>query len=231
MKLRIKIIEAHEGDQALACVKEHRPDLVLSDVVMPGMDGFELCRQLKNDDSLRHIPVVLLTARADETDKLQGLGCGADDYVVKPFNTQELLARLAGLIRSRKELRTQFSKEVILRPSSVVVQAEDERFIERVLETIESHMGDSTFTVEQLADELAISPRQLGRKVRALSKKTPTALLWELRLARAAQLLEAQAGTVSEVAYRVGFKSPSHFSTAFRKVYGMAPSAFAKLTS
>ena len=222
------IIEAADGEEALAQVQAHRPDLVLSDVMMPGMDGFELCRRLKSDEALHHIPVILLTARAGESDTVQGLEYGADDYVVKPFSTEELRARMDGLIRSRRELRRQFSREVVLQPSGVVVQPEDEAFLERVLEIVEVHMDDSTFGVDRLADELAISSRQLSRKLRSLTKKTPAALIWEIRLARAAQLLEAHAGTVAEVAYSVGFKSASHFSTAFRKAYGVSPSAFAE---
>jgi len=223
------VIEAANGDDAWAKLLKQPPALIVSDVMMPGLDGFELCRKIKSNESLRHIPIMLLTALAGESEAVKGFDCGADDYLEKPFSPAELRARVAGLIRSRNDLRSKFSREVVLKPSNVIVQAEDEAFLERVVAIIEDHISDSHFGVSQLADELGVSSRQLGRKIRATTEKTPTALIWEIRLTRAAQLLQSHSATVAEVAYRTGFKSPSHFSTAFRRKYGVAPRAFADL--
>jgi transcriptional regulator GlxA family with amidase domain len=192
--------------------------------MMPRLDGFALCRALKADEALRTIPVMLLTARASEEDRLNGLEGGADDYLSKPFSRRELEARVANLILSRRQLRRQFSREILVKPAEVVVQAEDEVFLERVLGVLETHLSDSTFTTDRLAGALGLSRRQAERRVKDATGETPPRLLRRMRLERAAQLLRARPGSISEVAYMVGFESPSHFARVFREKYGVAPS-------
>ena len=223
LEARYRIVEAADGEAGLAAARQHTPDLVLSDVMMPKLDGYALCQKLKADERLRHVPVVLLTAKAAEEDALQGLGCGADDYLPKPFNAEALRARVANLIATRRRLRAQFSREVVVQPSGVVVPSDEEAFLERVLAVIEAQMEESGFGVEALAEEVGVSARQLRRRVRAVTGESPGALVRRMRLERAGQLLEARVGTVAEVGYRVGFESASHFSKAFREHFGHAP--------
>ncbi|HMB77945.1 MAG TPA: two-component regulator propeller domain-containing protein [Kiloniellaceae bacterium] len=218
-----RLLEAADGTAGLEAAREHRPDLVLSDVMMPGLDGYALCRALKADEVLRTIPVMLLTARASEADRIYGLEGGADDYLSKPFSRRELEVRVANLILSRRQMRRQFSREIRVKPTDVVVQAEDEAFLERVLEVLEAHLSDSTFTTDRLADAVGLSRRQAERRVKEVTGETPPKLLRRLRLARAAQLLKARPGSISEVAYTVGFNSPSHFAMVFRERYGVSP--------
>jgi DNA-binding response OmpR family regulator len=218
------VLEAADGETGLALIRRHHPDLVLSDVMMPKLDGYALCRAVKADEDLRHIPVILLTAKAGETDRIQGLEGGADDYLTKPFSIRELEVRVANLILSRAHLRNQYSGKLQVPLTNVVIPSGDEAFMQQVLEVMNRHLGDSNFSTDWLAGELSLSRRQVERKVKTLMKKTPPELMQQMRLERAAQILEARPGSIAEVAYAVGFKSPAHFSATFRKAYGHTPS-------
>jgi signal transduction histidine kinase/ligand-binding sensor domain-containing protein/DNA-binding response OmpR family regulator len=226
-----RILEAVDGADGLATARETAPDLVLSDVMMPKMDGYALCQALKADERLRTIPVVLLTAKAGAQETVDGLKGGADDYIVKPFHMDELKARLATLIRGRRLARRQFSREIVVQPADVVVQPEEEAFLERVLDIVEAQLGDSTFGAGAMADAVGLSRRQFERRLKAITSETPAELLRRMRLERAQQLLAARSGTIAEVAYAVGFRSPSHFSKAFRNAFGVSPSAFSENAS
>jgi len=222
-----RVLEAKDGGQGLEMARRLLPDLVLSDVMMPGMDGYDFCRALKEDPETEFIPVVLLTARAAAEDRLEGLENRADDYVTKPFDVRELLARIDNLIASRKRLRERFSAPgVTLHAEAVDVEPTDETFLERVRVVIEENLGDEAFTVERMAREVAHSRGHLHRRLRALLDESPSELLWRMRLERAAMLLEAGAGSISEIAYAVGFKSVSHFSNRFLDHFGARPSAY-----
>ncbi|HMB93879.1 MAG TPA: two-component regulator propeller domain-containing protein, partial [Rhodothermales bacterium] len=221
-----RVVEAADGEAGLAQAQAHRPDLILSDVMMPRMDGYALCRALKADETLRAIPVVLLTARANEQDTVLGLETGADEYLTKPFSASELRARVANLIATRQQLRMQFSREVRVEPAGIAVASEEAAFLERILAVIEDHLGDSTFNVEMLAAEMGLSSRQLTRRVRAVTGEAPGRLIRRLRLERATYLLEAHVSTIAEVAYAVGFQDADHFSKQFRRVYGVPPSRY-----
>lgn len=207
--------------------EDRTPDLIISDVMMPGLDGFALCHALKEDDTLAHVPVVLLTARADEASKLEGLGEGADDYLAKPFSADELLARCENLIEVRRRLRARFSGEVVVRPTDVVVEHEEVDWLEEVKAVCEAHIADAGFGVDWLADTLDVSTRTLQRRLKAASGLTPGAFLRTMRLERAAQLLEQDAESVTEVAAAVGYTDAESFSRAFRQGFGMPPSAYA----
>lgn len=226
-----RVLEATNGTEALALAKSVLPDLIVSDVMMPEMDGYALCQALKHDTELDYVPVILLTARADQDDKLQGLSKGADDYLTKPFSARELTARVDNLITSRHRLRIRFSQQTPLPPtpsSEEPVVDTDEAFLAQVQATIEAHLGDETFSVERLAEAVHMSRVHLFRRLRTLRDCTPTEWIFEIRLNRAQQLLDGNAGSVSEVAYAVGFKSVSHFSTRFRSRFGVSPSAYRK---
>ncbi|MDJ0835596.1 MAG: two-component regulator propeller domain-containing protein [Acidobacteriota bacterium] len=222
-----RVIEADNGETGLMMALELVPDLVLSDVRMPGMDGFALCRRLKTDEKTSHIPVVLLTAKATTKSNITGLETGADDYLVKPFNARVLLMRIHNLIESRRRLRERFSREMILKPTEIAITSADQVFLQKAVATLERYMGDSRFGVYELAEELGFSRRQLQRKLKALTNKTPAVFIRQIRLERAAQLLKERAGNVAEVAYAVGFNKPQYFSTLFRETFGKNPSEYA----
>ena len=219
-----RLLEAADGAEALALARQHRPDLILSDVMMPGMDGLTLCRALKADERLRAIPLVLLTAKAADADAVEGYGCGADAYVTKPFAMDVLQARLAALIAARHRLRDQYARTLRLAPADIEVPAAEEAFLTGVLAAAEAHLGASTFGVDALAEAVGLSRRQLERRLKETLGEAPAALLRRLRMERAAQLLEAGAITVQEVAAAVGYRSASHFARAFREHFGHAPS-------
>ncbi|MEM1116736.1 MAG: ATP-binding protein [Bacteroidota bacterium] len=223
---RYRVIEAADGQAGLEAARAHGPDLVLSDVMMPEMSGVDLTRALKADARLGDVPVVLLTARADEDSVLDGLGAGADDYLSKPFSPAELLARVDNFVSARRELRARYSDEVQIGPTKVAVPSAEAAFLQQARDVVEARLGDATFGVEALAEAVGLSRRQLGRRMRDALDTSPSQFVRELRLARAAQLLEQDAGTVAEVAYAVGYRDPEHFSKQFRKAYGATPSAY-----
>ncbi|WP_310394983.1 7TM diverse intracellular signaling domain-containing protein [Hymenobacter sp.] len=222
-----RVLTAAEGEAGLAQITDTLPDLVVSDLMMPGLDGLELCRRLKTDERTSHIPVVLLTARTADDSRLAGLELGADDYLTKPFRPQELRARVRNLLRQRELLRRRFAREVTLQPRDIAITSADEAFLTRALAVVERELANADFDVEQFAAALHLSRIQLYRKLKALTDQAPTDFVRTLRLRRAAQLLAAQAGNVADVAYQVGFTNLSYFSKCFREQFGHVPSEHA----
>lgn len=223
-----RVVEAADGMQALALTREMLPDLVVSDVTMPLLDGFDLTRTLRADPETDFLPILLLTARATTDETVTGLASGADDYLTKPFDMSELLARIAGLIASRRRLAERSSSPA---PHPVAptddTPAADTAFLTHLLGIAREHLSDEAFGVEHLAATAGQNRSTLYRRLRDLTGQTPSTFLRRTRLKRAAELLTSGEGTVSEVAYAVGFKSVSHFSQAFRRAYGVTPSAYA----
>ena len=228
-----RVIEAADGSEGLERARQLTPDLVVSDVMMPGLDGNALFRSLRDDPELELVPVVLLTAKASHESRIQGLRDGVDDYLVKPFDARELRARVDNLIASRRRLLERVAPQSPPRPprslrvSEVRVTPADESFLARVQALVEERLGDPELSVGALADALGCDRSYLLRKLRSLTGEAPSALIRSLRLQRAEQLLRDGAGPVSEIAYSVGFKSVAHFSNAFHERYGERPSAFA----
>ncbi len=221
-----EIIEATNGVEGVKKATTLLPDLVISDVMMPDLDGYGLCAQLRKEERTRSIPIILLTAKATEEGTLQGLHHGADDYIYKPFSVRELKARVQNLITRREDLRQRYRREVFVKPGEVTVLSLDEAFLQRAIERVEANMANPTFSVDALAAEMSLSRRQLQRKLRDLAGQSPSDFIRHLRLQRAAQLLEQEAGTVSEIAYAIGFKKPAYFSELFRKTFGTSPSEY-----
>ena len=221
------ILEAQNGAEGLALAQQHHPALIVSDVMMPVMDGYELCRTLKADATTADIPIILLTAHASEEGTLEGLDVGADAYVAKPFHLPELEARIRNLIAVRHELRAQYSREIVIQPTDVVVPSTEEAFLEQAIAVVEHHLGRSSFNIDTLADEVGLSRRQLQRRLKAATGQSPKAFVRHIRLERAAQLLRQESGTIAEIAYAVGFSKPSYFAERFREQYGVLPSAYA----
>ncbi|MBK8920100.1 MAG: response regulator [Saprospirales bacterium] len=220
------IAEAANGVEAFEKSLQHPPDLVLSDIAMPEMDGIDLCRKLKSDVHTSHIPVVLLTARTSLIHKIDSLETGADDYITKPFNLQLLQLRIRNLIDIREKLRQKFSKSFDLSPSGVTVTSLDEAFLQQLIQVVERHMDESEFSIDDLAREIAMSRIQFYRKLKALTGNTPNAFIRSIRLKRAAQLLGTGQFNVSEVAYKVGFTDLKYFRERFREQFGMVPSEY-----
>ena len=225
-----QILTAENGKTGLEKAIEKTPDLIISDVMMPIMDGFEMCGFLKKDERTSHIPVILLTAKAGQQHKVAGLETGADAYLTKPFDEKELLVRARNLVEQRRKLRERFAgvghlgSVRRLAPSEVAVTSTDQRFLEKVTAAIEENMDNEFFSVEDLASAVAFSRSQLHRKLKALVGKSPNELIREFRLARAKELLEKGHGNVSEVAMEVGYSSLSYFTRSFKAAFGVAPS-------
>ncbi len=220
------IVDAQNGQEALKIARETTVDLVISDIMMPVMDGIALCKALKNDETTCHIPVILLTARASSEGKLEGLDTGADDYIIKPFDARELTARAKNLIELRRSLRETYRRQVTLGPSRMEVTTMDGRFLQELSENIGQHIADADYDTKTLAHDMCMSRMQLNRKIHALTGHPTHELVQEYRLERAAELLRKHTGTISDIAYDVGFNSLSHFSRAFHAKFGVAPSKY-----
>jgi AraC-like DNA-binding protein len=195
---------------------------------MPGLNGLELLHRLKNSDKTSHIPVILLTARAGRENRLAGLDTGADDYLTKPFDAEELRVRVRNLIRTRQQLREKFTTQTLLKPGQVALPSQQQVFLDKLRRILEEHLDDALFGVEQLGEALGMSRSQIHRKVKAVTNQSPSDLIRSYRLQRAADLIRQDAGNLSEIAWQTGFSSLSHFSRSFHEEYGCSPSDFKK---
>ena len=223
------ILEAIDGEAGLKKATEMIPDLVITDLMMPRMNGVELCEKLKKDERTSHIPVVMLTAKVTLEDKITGLMTGADDYVPKPFRMAELKARVANLIEQRRKLRKRFSREVTLMPGDISITPLDEIFLNRAVAIVEKHMHDDTFNLQKFREEINMSGSTLFRKLHALTDQSPTEFIRTIRLKRSASMLEQNFGNVSQVSYEVGFNNLSYFNKSFKKLYGISPLEYLKM--
>ncbi|MBT8285392.1 MAG: response regulator [Flavobacteriaceae bacterium] len=225
---KYKIVEATNGKEGLKQAMEWVPDLIISDIMMPEMDGLELSKILKTDERTSHIPIILLTARAGEEDQYKGLTTGADAYVTKPFKSKLLQTRVQNLIESRKTLRDRYSQEVILKPKDIAITNLDEIFLERVQEVLDLKLTESAFSTQEFAEAVGMSRMQLHRKLKALTGLSASEFVRSQRLKLAASLLQKSDANISEIGYQVGFNDPSYFTKCFREAYGVSPSAFSK---
>jgi signal transduction histidine kinase/ligand-binding sensor domain-containing protein/DNA-binding response OmpR family regulator len=224
------VIGAADGQQGLSIAKDLIPDIIIADVMMPKLNGIDMCRELKSDLRTSHIPVVLLTARGSLEFKLEGLEVGADEYVTKPFNPKVLQLKVKNLINRRDALHTYFKGQGILNlePKRVTLSSVDDQFIKTALELVELNMGNALYTVEDMSRDVGMSYSQLYRKIKALTGQTINEFIRAIRLKRAAQLLEQHQLTVSEITYKVGFTDLQHFRECFKKMYGLTPSQYAQ---
>lgn len=223
-----QVIEAVNGSAGLKKTLEVIPDLIITDLIMPLMDGVEMCRQIKNDERSSHIPIIMLTAKSSLENKLEGLGTGADDYLSKPFHMKELLARIANLIEQRRKLRERFSKEITLEPSEISITSLDEDFLKRAIDMVEKRLTDENFNLNEFQDAMHMSHSTLFRKLYALTNQSPSGFIRNIRLKRAAQLLRGHFGNINEVSFEVGFNNPSYFSKCFKNVFGISPADYSK---
>ncbi len=220
--------EAVNGKKGWEEAIRNIPDLIISDVMMPETDGLEFCAKLKNDMRTSHIPVILLTARVETKDKIEGLETGADDYLVKPFIAGELLVRVHNLIRQRRELRERYSNEIKPDLQKLATGSVDEKFLLRMHQTITNNLANANFKLDDLAEAVGMSRMTMHRKIMGISGQSPGNLIRTIRLKRAAELLRNKTINISEIAYAVGFESPANFAKNFRRQFGTSPSRYSK---
>ncbi len=229
-----QVAEASDGEEGVKRALELVPDLVISDLMMPRKDGYAVCNELKTNELTAHIPVILLTAKSAVESKIKGLRTGADDYLTKPFNTDELLARMENLVETRRQLRARFRHEtgaagigaaaVSPQVSEEVLSAPDREFLRKFNLILETHLADETLGVEDFARKMFISRVQLHRKLKAVTDQNATDFIRDFRLERAHAMLRNREGRVGDVALRVGFGNEKYFSTVFREKFGVPPS-------
>ena len=229
LHLSYRIIEARDGQEALEVAQQHIPDLVISDVIMPNMNGFDLCEKIKSDQRTSHIPVILLTALAEQKQKLEGLKQGADAYLSKPFSREELLLRIENLIGFRERLRRKFLNEYTLHHLPEGLNELDQSFLQNLNLLIEKNLTEENFGIDQLVKASGVSRTQLFRKLKSLTGMSASEFIRDFRLRKAYQLLNEDNLTVSEVIYTTGFNSRSYFYNAFKKKFGVAPSQLKKV--
>ena len=219
--------EAINGEEGLRKAQKIIPDLILSDIMMPKVDGNELSRRIKNDEKTSHIPVILLTAKSEKESKLEGLETGADDYLTKPFDTKELQARIKNLIEIRRKLQDKYGRGDFIsrkRTDGRKLSSLEEKFMKKVIEAIEDHLSEEEFSVEQLGKTVGMDRVQMHRKLKALTGKSPSSYLRSVRLIKAKKMILEKKGNISEIAYSVGFSSPTYFTRCFKEEFGQLPS-------
>jgi len=219
------VAEAVNGEQGLRKAEKLIPDLIVSDVMMPKMDGIEMLKLLKNDAKTSHIPVILLTAKSEQTDKLEGLGLGAEAYLTKPFDIKELQVRIKSLIEQRQKVQKKFSDgEFTLKRAEKKLGRLDEEFMNKVMNVVNAHLSEEEFSIEQFGHEAGMSRSQIHRKLKALTGKSPSVYLRSIRLSKAKQMIQRREANISEISYKVGFSSPAYFSRCFKEEFGYPPS-------
>lgn len=222
------ILDAENGKVAMQKALKYIPDLVISDVIMPEMVGTELCAEIKKNLKTSHVPVILLTSRSSLIYKFEGLESGADDYISKPFNIKEFVLRVKNLLETTQKLRNKFSDESGLSPSELTVSSMDEKLMEKALSIVENNIDNEQFNIPLFSEELGVSRTMLFTKIKAWTNFTPNEFITEIRMKRAAQLLEQDKLNISQVSYRVGFKNPKYFTKCFQKKFGLTPSQYSK---
>lgn len=220
------VLDASNGKEALQVLSENTISLVVSDVMMPEMDGFELCHILKTNIEYSHIPIILLTAKATIQSKIEGIELGADDYIEKPFSTEYLLARIANLLSNQEKLRQAFTSSPFVNAQTIALTKADETFLEKLTEVIKSNISEPEFNVDTLAEKMNMSRSSLHRKIKGIAQITPNEFIQLERLKMAAQLIQSQEYKINEVCYIVGFNSSSYFAKCFQKQFGVLPKEF-----
>lgn len=222
-----QVKEAVNGALGFDLARKYNPELIISDIMMPVMDGIEFCHKIKSEFDTSHIPVILLTAKNSPENVLSGLEEGADDYVTKPFYIKHLLARAKNLINSRKGLIDKFNKGLLINTSEITNTGIDEKFISDIIDIIEEHLTDETFNIGALAEAMAMSHSAIYKKIKSISGLSGNEFIRNIRLKKAGQLLKIPNASISEIIYQVGFNNRSYFSKCFREMYDMTPKEYA----
>ena len=226
MKEDYQVYTATDGAAALELLQREQIDLIISDVMMPGIDGFELCRRVKSDINLSHIPVILLTARTTDVSRIEGLQLGADDYLTKPFNVEVLRLRVQKFIDWEQDNHRQFRQKMDIEPSEITITPLDEQFIQKAIALVEKNISDSEFSVETMAAEVGMARTTLYKKLMAITGLGPAEFIRTIRVKRGKALLETSQMQITEIAYAVGFTTVKSFTMNFKAEYGMTPTEF-----
>ena len=226
MKESFHVFTASDGAAALDILQREQVNLIISDVMMPGIDGFELCRRVKSDITLSHIPIILLTARTTDVSRIEGLQLGADDYLTKPFNVEVLRLRVNKFIDWEQHNHQMFRQKMNIEPSEITITPLDEQFIKKAIELVEKNISDSEFSVETMAAEVGMARTTLYKKLMAITGQGPAEFIRTIRIKRGRALLEASQMQVTEIAYAVGFTTVKSFTMNFKNEYGMTPTEF-----
>jgi DNA-binding response OmpR family regulator len=227
LKELYKIEEATNGKEGWEKIKQLIPDLVVSDIMMPLMDGVELARKIKTETATAHIPVILLTAMGNEEKQLEGLKAGVNDYVTKPFTFEILASRIRNLLAQQELLQKRFQKQIEVNPGEITINPVDEKFLKQALEVVEKNMDNPEFSVEDFSRDMFMNRVTLYRKILSITGKTPIEFIRSIRLKRAAQFLEQSGMSIAEIAYEVGFNNPKNFTKAFKEEFKILPSQYA----
>ena len=222
------IIEAENGVSGLKIARERIPDIIVTDIMMPEMDGVTMTRHIREEDLTSHIPIILLTARGDGETKLKGFETGAEQYLVKPFEIDELIARVKGLLSRSERLRIKYSQSITLKPEDKPIENRDAQFLKKLVKIVEDNISNEAFTVEHMQQEIGMSRMQLHRKLKALTNQSASDFIRTIRLKRAAQILGEPGISISEAAYLSGFNHMSYFSKCFKDEFGVLPSDYVK---
>jgi CheY-like chemotaxis protein len=220
------VYEAPDGRKGFDMIIRLDPDIVISDIIMPVMDGIEMCQKIKSDIRTSHIPVIMLTARAAIESRIESLETGADAYLEKPFSMELLEIQINNLLDSRKLLRDKFSKELVIKPADITITSVDETFIRKAIDIADKHISDSGFGSDEFCREIGMSRSQLHRKLKAITSQSASEFIRTIRLKRAASLLEDSHLSVEEISFRTGFNSPAYFTKCFKTLFGKTPSEY-----
>ncbi len=226
LKTHYSILEAKNGEEGLKVAEEMVPDLIISDVMMPKIDGMELCYRIKSSDYLSHIPIILLTAKVGEENQMDGYQIGADDYLAKPFDLNLLRIRVSNLINNRVTLRSHFEKSSDLLPDQIVEDRSDKVFMEKLIRVIDEHLSDPSLNYQHFVDELGIGKTKLYERINKVAGQSINLFIRTIRLKKAAKLIEEKQFTFSEISYKVGFSDPSYFSKCFRQQFNLSPKEY-----
>ena len=229
LKERYRLLYARDGKEGLEKAAEYMPDLILTDLMMPGMDGFELCREIRSSIVLNHIPIIIITAKSEDVDKVQGLEAGADAYLLKPFNTDELHVRIAKLLEQRRVLREKYSQALRNNcTESVKLLPADQAFIDRLTNIIYSQISDSALNSDKIAEKMCMSKSQLNRKVRVITDSNTTTYILHIRMEKAKRMLSSNDLPIGDIAMQCGFEDAGYFGRVFKQTFGMTPSQYRK---
>lgn len=228
LSAQFNLIEAENGQQALDLLKDNDVDLILSDVMMPVMDGIKLCKSVKQNLRTCHIPVYLLSAKVDVKYQLKGLQVGADDYIPKPFSMEVLIAKILNMLRTRYRIFEHFSNTAEIEPDKITSNAMDEEMLKKAIAIVEKNISNVEFSTEQFASEMNMSRSNLHLKLKAITGKSAIDFIHKIRFNRACQLLKEGKYTVSEISFMVGYNTPSYFAARFKKYMGCLPTEYGK---
>lgn len=223
-----EVLEASSGEEGMELVRTHQPDIVITDIMMSGMTGIDLCNRIKSEPAMNHIPVVLLTASSSQETRLRGIEGGADDYICKPFDKELLVARVAAILRSRNDIRKYFYNEITLQTNDLKISPEYREFLRTCISVVETHLSDPDFSVKVLAAEIGMSHSTLYNRIKSISGQSMSSFIRFIRLRKAAQLLITTDITIGEAAFQVGVNDIKYFREQFQKLFGMKPSEYVK---